>query len=328
MAFDLNKSGEDKSKSKFNLSKSSEPLPEVNNEKGTEESKKKFDLSKSSGATLPPDVKKGAEEPKKKFDISKQSEPAHHVPGKKEISPVTAPVKNKSNRTILFSILGFVCLALLVWVIVNKTKTPDNQNAETAQVPVIDPQKNDAGSPAIAEGDVKQTGNSTSPADTAKPAATAQTKSQADGQPSQSGNNSPGKKNQDQPKQSAKTGESVSKSSPSVNTNIPYKKNELYRLYQFPFGDFNYSQADPDLDKLVDVLRQNPSMKISIFAYTDDIGDADFNMALSERRAKSILDYLTSKGIDSNRMKSQGKGISTTYGTKSENRRAEFTLSE
>ena len=78
----------------------------------------------------------------------------------------------------------------------------------------------------------------------------------------------------------------------------------------------------------MDVLRQNPSMKISIFAYTDDIGDADFNMALSERRAKSILDYLTSKGIDSNRMKSQGKGISTTYGTKSENRRAEFTLSE
>jgi len=109
-------------------------------------------------------------------------------------------------------------------------------------------------------------------------------------------------------------------------TEVPYNKGETYKVYQFPFGEYNYSQANPELDKLADVLRQNPSMKISIFAYTDDIGDATINMTISTVRANSIHKYLVNKGIDAGRMKFQGKGISTKYATKAENRRVEFVM--
>lgn len=109
---------------------------------------------------------------------------------------------------------------------------------------------------------------------------------------------------------------------------VPYQKSETYKIYQFPFGSYDYSQPDPELDKLADVLKNNPALKISISAYTDNVGDANFNLTLSELRAKSINDYLVSKGIETSRMKYLGKGVSTKYASKAENRRAEFVLSE
>jgi outer membrane protein OmpA-like peptidoglycan-associated protein len=111
-------------------------------------------------------------------------------------------------------------------------------------------------------------------------------------------------------------------------TQIPYKKGSIYKVYQFPFGKSDYSQSNPDLDKLVDVLKQNPTIKISISAYTDKVGDANYNKTLSERRAKAIRDYIANKGIEMSRLSFKGKGISTKYQSNSENRRAEFVLSE
>ena len=119
----------------------------------------------------------------------------------------------------------------------------------------------------------------------------------------------------------------VDDTSKQDNSNIPYKKNESYLVYLFPFGEYNYSQANPELDKLADVLKLNPAMKISIFAYTDDVGDIAINMTISTLRANSIHKYLVNKGIDADRMKFQGKGISTKYATKTENRRVEFVMS-
>lgn len=109
-------------------------------------------------------------------------------------------------------------------------------------------------------------------------------------------------------------------------TQLPYKKGEAYKVYLFPFGKYDYSQANPELDKLAEVLKQNPSLQITITAYTDDIGSEEINMSISSLRAKSIQEYLVSKGIDAGRMKIQGKGISTKYATKADNRRAEFLL--
>ncbi len=108
---------------------------------------------------------------------------------------------------------------------------------------------------------------------------------------------------------------------------LPYQKGKSYKVYQFPFGVADYSQPNPELDKLVSVLKQNPSVKISISAFTDNVGDADYNQALSEQRAKAINDYLVRNGIDTSRLSYSGKGISTTYPSKAENRRAEFVLS-
>ena len=108
---------------------------------------------------------------------------------------------------------------------------------------------------------------------------------------------------------------------------LPYKKGEAYKVYQFPFGIADYSIPNPELDKLVEVMKQNPSVKISILAYTDNVGDANYNQGLSEKRAKAIRNYLIGKGIEQGRLTSQGKGVSTKYSGNAENRRAEFILS-
>ncbi|MDR1551960.1 MAG: OmpA family protein [Prevotellaceae bacterium] len=107
---------------------------------------------------------------------------------------------------------------------------------------------------------------------------------------------------------------------------IPYNKGEAYQLYQFPFGDANCSKPNPELDKLVKAMTENQDIKIQIFAYTDKVGSAAYNQALSVKRAKAVYDYLASKGIDKSRLTYQGKGILTKYGSNAENRRAEFVL--
>jgi len=108
----------------------------------------------------------------------------------------------------------------------------------------------------------------------------------------------------------------------------PYQKGVSYEVYLFPFGMSDYSQPNPELDKLVEVMKKNPNMKISIFAYTDNVGSANFNQILSDKRAKAIRDYIISKSIEINRIAYLGKGISMKYPTDVENRRAEFVLSE
>ena len=71
--------------------------------------------------------------------------------------------------------------------------------------------------------------------------------------------------------------------------NIPYKKGVAYNVYQFPFGSDDYSNPNPELDKLVEEMKQNADVKISIEAFTDQVGSVEFNKALSQRRAKAIF---------------------------------------
>lgn len=108
---------------------------------------------------------------------------------------------------------------------------------------------------------------------------------------------------------------------------LPYENNVSYQVYQFPFGSADYTQSNPELDKLVEVMKQNPNVKISIDAYTDNVGSQEFNQVLSERRAKAINDYIISKGIDASRISHHGKGISTKFDLSAENRRVEFIIS-
>ncbi len=111
-------------------------------------------------------------------------------------------------------------------------------------------------------------------------------------------------------------------------TTIPYKKGQIYFVYQFGFGEADNSKPIPELDQLVEAMMQNSSFKILILAYTDHIGKVRFNQYLSDKRAKSIHDYLIRKGVQRNRLKFQGKGITTKYITNAENRRAEFILTD
>ena len=57
-------------------------------------------------------------------------------------------------------------------------------------------------------------------------------------------------------------------------------------------------------------MEKNASLKIEVSAYTDSRGSSDYNMKLSNRRAKSTIDYLVSKGIERSRISGKGYGES------------------
>jgi outer membrane protein OmpA-like peptidoglycan-associated protein len=68
------------------------------------------------------------------------------------------------------------------------------------------------------------------------------------------------------------------------------------------------SESTVELDKLVSLLKANPDLPIEISGHTDDVGkDAD-NLILSQKRAKSVVDYLAQKGVNVLKIKAEGYG--------------------
>lgn len=93
--------------------------------------------------------------------------------------------------------------------------------------------------------------------------------------------------------------------------------------------------AARELDKLVTILEDNPELKIELSSHTDDRADDDYNMKLSQRRAKSAVDYIISQGISANRLTAKGYGESkliipnaNTEEQHQVNRRTEFKILE
>ncbi len=73
----------------------------------------------------------------------------------------------------------------------------------------------------------------------------------------------------------------------------------------FDFDKWNIrTDAEYELENIVDVLRKHPTMIIKIESHTDSRGSDKYNMKLSQRRAESTKDYLISRGIDSSRIES------------------------
>ena len=56
-------------------------------------------------------------------------------------------------------------------------------------------------------------------------------------------------------------------------------------------------------------MKQYPEIKLEINGHTDNVGKADFNQTLSEKRAGSVVSALTKKGIDASRLMSNGYGF-------------------
>ena len=87
-----------------------------------------------------------------------------------------------------------------------------------------------------------------------------------------------------------------------------------------------------ELNKLVQLMNDNPSVKIQINGHTDDVGNDADNLKLSESRAKAVVDYLISKGIDAKRLASKGFGETQPVADNSSeegkalNRRTEFIV--
>ena len=80
------------------------------------------------------------------------------------------------------------------------------------------------------------------------------------------------------------------------------------------FYDFDKATLRPEskeaLDAVVVMLRDNPHVSIEMGSHTDRMGSDAYNMALSERRAKSVVDYLVSAGIPADRLTWKGYGES------------------
>lgn len=78
--------------------------------------------------------------------------------------------------------------------------------------------------------------------------------------------------------------------------------------------DFDKSNIRNDaaiiLDNVVSVLKQNPTLKIELSSHTDSRGNDNYNMALSQRRAESAVEYLVSRGISRDRLVAKGYGES------------------
>ncbi len=80
------------------------------------------------------------------------------------------------------------------------------------------------------------------------------------------------------------------------------------------FYDFDRATLRPEskeaLDEMAQVLRDNPNVTIEMASHTDRKGSDEYNIKLSSRRAKSVIDYLISVGIEPERLQSQGYGES------------------
>ena len=68
--------------------------------------------------------------------------------------------------------------------------------------------------------------------------------------------------------------------------------------------------AEPTLNRLAEVLRQNADIRIQLGSHTDCRGNDAYNQSLSQRRAESAVNYLISKGIDASRLSAKGYGES------------------
>jgi outer membrane protein OmpA-like peptidoglycan-associated protein len=62
------------------------------------------------------------------------------------------------------------------------------------------------------------------------------------------------------------------------------------------------------LDKIISAMKKNPSLKLAISSHTDANGDDAYNMTLSEKRAKKVMEYILVKGIGAERIKAKGYG--------------------
>ena len=69
-------------------------------------------------------------------------------------------------------------------------------------------------------------------------------------------------------------------------------------------------ESEPILNNAVKVLNENPSVHVRVEGHTDSRGTDAYNLKLSQRRAESVVAYLTAKGIDGNRLSPIGYGES------------------
>ena len=92
---------------------------------------------------------------------------------------------------------------------------------------------------------------------------------------------------------------------------VPIEIGQVFRLNNvfFDFDKYNLRpESYVELDRVVGFLNEYPNIEIEMSAHTDSKGADDYNMVLSDNRAKSVREYILSKGIAATRIISQGYG--------------------
>lgn len=115
----------------------------------------------------------------------------------------------------------------------------------------------------------------------------------------------------------------------------PIRLGESVVLKNIFFDTDKYELRDEsfvELDKLLDLLRKNPSLKIEISGHTDIVGSNEHNLELSTNRAKAVFDFLVKSGISQSRLNYKGYGFSKPIDSndseegRANNRRTEFKV--
>jgi outer membrane protein OmpA-like peptidoglycan-associated protein len=119
---------------------------------------------------------------------------------------------------------------------------------------------------------------------------------------------------------------------PVINEAIVQRINAAAKNVFFATGSAKLlAKSFKPLNDVVKILNENPSYNLTIDGHTDNTGDAAKNQTLSESRAASVLDYITSKGIAADRLASAGYGQdkpaadNKTAAGRALNRRVEMT---
>ena len=108
------------------------------------------------------------------------------------------------------------------------------------------------------------------------------------------------------------------------------------------YYDYNSAKLTPASEKIIDdylvkLMKDKPGLRIEIASHTDSRGNDDYNMALSQQRAQSVVNYLVEKGISRDRLVSKGygetrlknrcaNGVNCTEEEHQQNRRTEFRI--
>lgn len=118
-------------------------------------------------------------------------------------------------------------------------------------------------------------------------------------------------------------------------THVPLEKGKTIMLKNI-FFDSDRAELLPrsfvELDKLAHIMRENPNMEIEIVGHTDNVGDNNYNLLLSRRRATQVMEYLIKTGIESVRIQANGFGSTQPIApndieeTRQMNRRVEFRI--
>ena len=102
-------------------------------------------------------------------------------------------------------------------------------------------------------------------------------------------------------------------------------------LFAYDKSDLNPS-SESNLNKLVTILNEYPDTNIEVQGHTDSNGSDDYNMGLSERRAREVSAFLRRKGIAASRLNTKGYGESapvadnTSDDGRAQNRRVTFLI--